>query len=202
MDRKAFITPAGEFHPLLCWLWIGDLTKEQIAEQIAEMKKEGFHEFLIYPGFGMMVPYLSDAYFELVGHAVGRAAAEGMKVWLYDEYNWPSGVAAGRVIREHPEYRMVYLRHFQRDIASGADDRQMTFGLAEGESLVRAEAFCQDGRRIPLGRECLNGSTLSSGSPPAANGRSSALSGRHAVKNLNSPSANPGSSPWRATWTP
>ena len=37
----------------------------------------------------------------------------GMLVWLYDEDTWPSGTASGRVVEEHPEYRMsqVYPAH-------------------------------------------------------------------------------------------
>jgi len=42
----------------------------------------------------MTVPYLSEAYFDCYRLAVEEAKRLGLHVWLYDEYNWPSGTAA------------------------------------------------------------------------------------------------------------
>lgn len=35
---------------------------------------------------------------------IREAKKLGMQIWLYDEYNWPSGGAGGRVTDGHPEY--------------------------------------------------------------------------------------------------
>jgi len=47
--------------------------------------------------------YLSPAYFGRVKFAVDQAARLGMNYWLYDEGGFPSGQAAGQVVRYRPQ---------------------------------------------------------------------------------------------------
>ena len=46
--------------------------------------------------------------------ALSLAKEQNLKVWIYDEYGWPSGNAGGKVIQKHPEYRGWFLQ-FRRD---------------------------------------------------------------------------------------
>lgn len=86
------------------WFWNGELRDEEIQRQIKKMKEQGFHGFLIHPRQGMEVPYLSKMFFEKVRVAVEEAKIQGMEVWLYDEFPYPSGISGGKVTLEHPEY--------------------------------------------------------------------------------------------------
>lgn len=87
------------------WFWNGAMDKEEIIRQITAMKEQGMKGFIIHPRQGMDIPYLSEAYFERIDLAVRQAYELDMEVWLYDEYPYPSGVAAGQVTLDHPEYR-------------------------------------------------------------------------------------------------
>ncbi|WP_126582631.1 hypothetical protein [Tengunoibacter tsumagoiensis] len=42
-------------------------------------------------------------------HHVREAAARDMKVWLYDEFNWPSGAVGGQLLAAYPQYMMRVL---------------------------------------------------------------------------------------------
>jgi len=112
---RQFASPGPAFRPMMFWVWNGEVTRERIDADIADMKAKGVGGFFIHPmgeSFrlgdfleGISPPYLSHAYFELVRYAVERAAAAGLYAWLYDEGGWPSGTAQGKVVEGHPELR-------------------------------------------------------------------------------------------------
>jgi alpha-L-rhamnosidase/Glycosyl hydrolases family 2, sugar binding domain len=110
-----FAAPPAQFRPMMFWVWNGDVTRERIDADLADMKAKGCGGVFIHPmgehfrlhDFieGVSPPYLSDEYFELIRYAVERAAQEGLYAWLYDEGGWPSGTAQGKVAEGHPELR-------------------------------------------------------------------------------------------------
>jgi len=102
-DRERFKNPAADdrIHPF--WFWNGELEDEQLIYQIHEMARQGLGGFFICARQGLKIPYLSDSWFQKVRVAVEAAKECGMHVWLYDEYPYPSGIAGGEVILEHPE---------------------------------------------------------------------------------------------------
>lgn len=65
------------------------------------LNKAGFDQFMVYPSTGMDYDYLGDDYFRMVGWFLDEAERRRMKVWLYDEFNWPSGTCLGRVPEEN-----------------------------------------------------------------------------------------------------
>ena len=108
-----FAAPTAAVRPMMFWVWNGEVTRERIDGDIADMKAKGVGGFFIHPMgehfrlqdflIGISPAYLSDEYFELVRYAVERAKAEGLYAWLYDEGGWPSGTAQGKVVEGHPE---------------------------------------------------------------------------------------------------
>lgn len=107
------------------WFWNGEMDKAEICRQIGEMKEKGIQGFILHPRQGMELPYLSESYFDRVRLAVAEAKRLDMEVWLYDEYPYPSGVAAGQVMLDHPEYLCKML--------------DKTVLEAEGKGLVRLD---------------------------------------------------------------
>ncbi len=106
-----FQSPAMQYriHPF--WFWNGEMDDEQIRQQIEEMKDKGVGGFFLCARQGLTIPYLSQAWFDKVRLAVEYAAAREMHVWLYDEYPYPSGIAGGEVILEHPDAKHMTLEH-------------------------------------------------------------------------------------------
>jgi hypothetical protein len=110
------------FYPF--WFWNDTLTADEIRWQVNEMADKGVRGFFIHSRQGLGQPYLSESFFQMVDVAMAAAKAHGMRVHLYDEYPYPSGVAGGEVIQGTPQYRATRLV-------------QRTFelqGVPEGES--------------------------------------------------------------------
>lgn len=82
----------------------GNPTREKICDTLKAFKKNGVTAVLLYPRSGCEVGYMSERWFEVCGAAIEFAHENGMKIWLYDDFNWPSGSCHGRVTEEHPEF--------------------------------------------------------------------------------------------------
>ena len=105
IDREEFQAPIVDLAPF--WFWNGDMQPEEIERQLVAMKKAGIHSVVFHPrsgmggqfGHGEVEYYLSEAYFERFKFALETCWRLGLKVILYDEYNWPSGQGGGRVLQ-------------------------------------------------------------------------------------------------------
>ena len=100
---QAFKNPGATYYPCVMWFWNDRIDKEGIAFQLGEFQKSKINEFFIHPLWGLELKYQSPEFFALVRFAVKKAAEYGMKFWIYDEYNWPSGTAGGLMLEEKPE---------------------------------------------------------------------------------------------------
>ena len=88
----------------------GRPTKDFIKWFMGEFRRVGITQFLVYPRAGCEVPYLSEEWFTTVGWILKTAEKLDFEaVWLYDEFNWPSGQCGGRVMAEKPEYGSQFL---------------------------------------------------------------------------------------------
>ena len=101
------------------WFWNGNITKKELERQINLMKGIGINELMIHARSGLEQEYLSDEWFELVGFALSELKKNNMKVWIYDEFDWPSGMAGGKVLKSNPQLiaknlkmKKVKARHF------------------------------------------------------------------------------------------
>ena len=104
----------------------GRPTKDFIKWFMGEFRRVGITQFLVYPRAGCEVPYLSEEWFTTVGWILKTAEKLDFEaVWLYDEFNWPSGQCGGRVMAEKPEYGSQFLT--AEKLADGSV--QFGFGL-------------------------------------------------------------------------
>ncbi len=87
------------------WFWNGPLDPNTMREQVRMMADKGVHAAMPHPRFGMdRRLYLEEPFWKAMDATMDEAAKIGSAVWLYDEYNWPSGGAGGRVTDGHPEF--------------------------------------------------------------------------------------------------
>lgn len=107
----ALKSPPDAYRPYPFWFWNGEMSEEEITWQMEEFRRQGITTVLIHPRHGLVTPYLSDEYMALVVHTATVAQRLDMKIILYDEYNWPSGTVAGRLLHDYPEYGMQLLRY-------------------------------------------------------------------------------------------
>lgn len=89
--------------PVPWWSWTGTLDPALLERQLYVMREQGIREFFIFPLYGLDVEYMSEPYLDRIEMVCEWCERLGMRVWIYDEHNWPSGMAGGLVARKHPE---------------------------------------------------------------------------------------------------
>jgi len=138
---EGFKNPTTETTPAMMWFWNSDINEEGITFQLENFYKQGIVNFFIHPAGGMRVMYLSDRFFELIRHAVNEAKRIGMKFWIYDENDWPSGMAGGLLREQYPEYRQDEL-YGQKEIIPMCGMRCM---LDRPGKFLRAQRIVEKG---------------------------------------------------------
>lgn len=78
---------------------VGTPTKEECYNFLKSQKDNGISSAMIYPRSGCEVEYLSEEWFDTVGYFIEAAEHLEMTLWLYDDFNWPSGDAGGKVTK-------------------------------------------------------------------------------------------------------
>lgn len=100
--KKNFRDGVDGYTPATMWFTMGNIDKREMSYQIEGFKKAGINDFFIHPSNRTQGDYLGDYFFRMINHAASEAQRLGMNYWIYDEYNWPSGVAGGQVFRDAP----------------------------------------------------------------------------------------------------
>ncbi len=78
--------------------------REELRRNLENYRKSGIDQFLIYPRSGLEVEYMGPEWLEICRHIIEYCAEHDMAVWLYDEYNWPSGKCKGKVTKGSPDF--------------------------------------------------------------------------------------------------
>lgn len=103
-DRQQFKNPPEEYSAAPFWFLNGDLDDNELKRQLSEMKGKGVDKVILHSRKGCEVEYLSEKWFEKIGVILNECEKLGLTVLIYDEDNWPSGYAGGKVTGENPAY--------------------------------------------------------------------------------------------------
>lgn len=124
------------FNPVPFWSINSKLERGEIERQISEMKNFGLGGFIFHARAGLETPYLSDEWFDMVKVALEKAKELGLKVWLYDEYGWPSGFVGGKLLKDEKN-RAGFLRYRVKAIF---DYSAFAVFVKRGDDFERVEA--------------------------------------------------------------
>lgn len=94
----------SDYYPAPFWFLNHKLEKDEITRQLELMKEQHVNSFFMHPRAGLLTPYGSKEFFEMIRYIVEEAEKLGMKAWLYDEDPYPSGQAGGKIIMDNPEF--------------------------------------------------------------------------------------------------
>ena len=100
--RDGFTNPPVEYSPIPFWFLNADMDHDELARQLRLMHAVGIGTVVLHGRQWHTVEYLSDEWFAGIRHCVETCASLGMKAWLYDEDNWPSGYAGGATLAAYP----------------------------------------------------------------------------------------------------
>ena len=97
---EKFQNPAKEYTTVPFWFWNDKIDKTEIVRQLNLMHEQKVYECVIHARYGLETPYFSEEWFECIGFTIREGKRLGMRFWIYDENNFPSGYAGGKVLAE------------------------------------------------------------------------------------------------------
>jgi hypothetical protein len=115
-----FKTPPREYGAIRWLTNGGEITQARIVAELDEALANGV--FVVNIGWGSRLKpkYLSPEQLALAKFAVEEAKKRGMKVWIQDEGNYPSGLAGGLINTEYPQLRMqAIVADLRASVAAG-----------------------------------------------------------------------------------
>ena len=149
LSDELFKNPTSEYRGTPFWAWNCELQKEELCRQIGIFKEMGLGGFHMHVRTGLVTPYLSDEYMDIIKCCVEKAKEEKMLAWLYDEDRWPSGFAGG-LVTENPEYRARFLvfssQDYEEKFAHMAEDGSRF--IASYDVRLDDEGFLSSYKRI------------------------------------------------------
>lgn len=102
LTRQDFYKTIPEFGIMPFWFVNGRMDYDEMEYQLKEYKAKGIPGIYVHARFGTLenTGYLTDDWFDRLRFTVEKAREIGLQIWVYDEYNWPSGTA-GKQVMEH-----------------------------------------------------------------------------------------------------
>ena len=108
-DKKQFKNPPEDCSVAPFWFLNGDLDDKELKRQLSEMKEKGVDEVILHSRKGCEVEYLSDEWFKKIGVILDECEKLGLTALIYDEDNWPSGYAGGKVVGGNEDFAAICL---------------------------------------------------------------------------------------------
>ncbi|MEN0051194.1 MAG: glycosyl hydrolase [Bacteroidota bacterium] len=114
---QQFKNPPEAYKPMPFWHINGHLTREGIRQQMKDAKElAGFSGVSLLPlatyernKYGTTPAFLSEEYFDRYADLIEVAEELDMEIILYDDNDFPSGMAGGKIEENHPEHSMKRL---------------------------------------------------------------------------------------------
>jgi len=148
----SFKTPPHEYGVIQPFTsWNGPDAKERMARIVQDLDRlaaAGVFIVNVSPGRGEPA-YLSADHMAQMKFIVQQAAKRGMKIWLQDEADYPSGFAGGKVSEEYPQLTMQGL---DADIHINVMPGQTLVMPTPPDTLGALAVFAQTGavEKVPL----------------------------------------------------
>ena len=100
---NSFNSLPDDFRPVPWLCYTGKCSETEVYRSIDEMYEQGIRSFFIFPIYGLEIEYLSEEWFDIVEKTLAYCKKKAMTAWIYDDYNWPNGSCAGKLLEAYPE---------------------------------------------------------------------------------------------------
>lgn len=140
------------------WFWNDTLEDGELKRQAALMYDAGIKGCAPHARTGFRGGYLDDAWMAHFETVLEEQKKRGGTLWIYDEFNWPSGTGGGEITKNE-EFREKYLMFHRVDVPAGTVFRAQISNLSpskfnmedqykEGGHKVRPNVFCYDAQAM------------------------------------------------------
>jgi len=126
-----FLNPCRDYTTVPFWFWNGKIEFDEITRQLEFMSEQKVYQCVIHARNGLTTSYLSEEWFECIDYTLREGKRLGISFWIYDENNWPSGYAGGRVISENPDFcgKHLVMREYKANEATDLKDSIYTVAV-------------------------------------------------------------------------
>jgi hypothetical protein len=114
-EQSKFKEPDNTFRSVPFYSLNDSLSAEELARQLKLMKEGGFGGAFLHSRIGLLTPYLSEEWFQIMEAGVKACQELDMDAWFYDEDKWPSGFAGGIIPMQDDAFRYRTLVRFPKD---------------------------------------------------------------------------------------
>jgi hypothetical protein len=124
--QEAFKNPPRQYKPMPFWHINDSMTTEGIRAQMKDANGVGFTGVSLLPlassgtKKGTSPQFLSEGYFKCYQDLLDVAGELDMEVIVYDDNDFPSGMAGGKLEKEFPESTMKRLDKIEQEITGPA----------------------------------------------------------------------------------
>lgn len=156
VEGSLFRNPPREYGVLPFWFLNGELEPDEMRLQLREFRDKGMPGIILHGRYGLETPYIGPKYLDRIKLAVEEAEKLGLKTWIYDEMNWPSGTADHLVLQARPDLAQRYIECLSFPVRgpwfsylTGEDSRYIDF---ERSTPIAAFAISSSGEILDLTR--------------------------------------------------
>ena len=146
-DLNEFRHPSTTYRTMSFWSLNDSLSADEMRRQLTLFQEGGFGGAFFHSRPGLLTPYLSEEWFDMMEAGVRASQDLGLESWFYDEDKWPSGFAGGIVPRQDDAFRARTLVRVPAGTAISPEDSVL---LDDGTHLYVAHVD-------PMGQPWYNG---------------------------------------------
>jgi len=161
--RKDFQNPPLKFKSRPLWFWNKPLSRSQTRQVMKASKEAGYYGLGILPSYGMTPEYMTPEFLAQYKMAIDIADSLGMKMCLYDEFYFPSGMAGGNLVKKYPDalskrldkvdFKVSGSKHFTHELPAGAFMGAVAMDTLS-QKRIDLSAFAENGKlnaELPAG---------------------------------------------------
>lgn len=146
--RELFEEPPLFYAPHTFWFWDDTIRNEYFPASMAEeMAMQRLNPGYAHPRSSMnrldprypslpYAQYLEAPWFNGFRNALDKAKTSGLTLGYCDDYGWPSGQAAGRVLEQRPDLEARHLDWKRVEVTGGATLRYDSVGFVVAAQLI------------------------------------------------------------------
>jgi hypothetical protein len=151
---RDFQNPPLRFKSRPLWFWNKPLNTEQTRKVLIASKEAGYYGLGILPSHGMTPGFMTSEFLDQYKTAVELTDSLGMKLYLYDEFYFPSGMAGGMLVKQYPE---AVSKRLDMQLFDVKGSKEFAYPLPKGIYLGAAGMENNTLRRIDLSGQVNNG---------------------------------------------
>ncbi len=127
------------------------LEDAELRRHVELLAHAGYECIYAHSRQGLLTPYFADGWWHAIGVMLEECRRHQIKLAIWDEDTYPSPVAGGRILEDHPEYTA---QHLEFTVLDAAAAKEIDHSCKRAGKIIRAFAVHEDGRIADITGAC------------------------------------------------